>query len=91
MKFTTNGSHEFDLIPGRDYAIFTAGIFGGGTVSLTLADATLTGTLPMPDHGSITEDTSFIFTAPTHRLLAAVTGATAPDLVVDCILCPAGA
>lgn len=88
MTFLTNSSQEFALIPGRDYAIFAAGTFGSGTVSLTLAGAGVGGTVPMPDYQSITTNTSFIFTAPSPRLLVALTGATSPNLVVDCILCP---
>lgn len=88
MTFLANSNQEFALIPGRDYAIFAAGTFGSGTVSLTLADSGLSGGVPMPGYQSITTNTSFIFTAPSPRLLVALTGATSPNLVVDCILCP---
>lgn len=90
MKFLSNSTQEVTLIPGRDYAVFAAGSFGGGTITLTLADSTLAVTLPMPEYGSIEDNTSFIFTAPSPRLLVALSGASSASLVVDCVLCPFG-
>ncbi|RYD25345.1 MAG: hypothetical protein EOP87_24580 [Verrucomicrobiaceae bacterium] len=90
MQLLSNTTRQVALIPGRDYAIFAAGSFGSGTLTLTLADSTLTATLPMPEHGSITADTMFVFTAPGPRLTISLTGATSPYLAVDCTLCATG-
>lgn len=90
MRLTTNGNQEATLIPGRDYAIFVAGWFGGGTLALSVANADLSGVLPVPGYESTDREMTFILTAPSHRLLLSLTGATAPDVVVDCVLCPSG-
>ncbi|RYD49228.1 MAG: hypothetical protein EOP85_02045 [Verrucomicrobiaceae bacterium] len=88
MKFLTNITHDIPLIPGRDYAIHATGNFGGGSLSLTLREPSHAGTLPMPGNASLTTGTTFLFTAPVTRLVMALQGATAPDLTMDCILCP---
>ena len=90
MKLTANGSHEITLIPGRDYAIYIAGNFGGGSVALTIGNADLSGVLPVPGYETLGTDTSFILTAPSHRFQISLSGASSPALVADCILCPAG-
>lgn len=88
MKFLADGSQEVTLIPGRDYTIYIAGAFGGGTASLILAGPGVSGTLPMPGHEEITTGTAFVFTAPVPRMLVLLEGATSPDLAVNCILSP---
>lgn len=90
MKLIANGNQEISLIPGRDYAIFASGNFGNGNLALTLGNADLSGILPMPGYESISTSVSFILTAPSHRLLASLTGATTPEIALECVLCPSG-
>lgn len=90
MQLTGNTNREIKLIPGRDYTLFIAGNFGNGILTLSLANADLSGVLPIPGHETITTDTCFILTAPSHRLLLSLTESNSPNLTVDCVLCASG-
>lgn len=90
MNLIANGNHEISLIPGRDYAVFVGGNFAGGNLTLSIANDDLSGILPVPGYESISTNTSFVLTAPSHRLRLSVTGATAPEIFVGCVLFPSG-
>ena len=90
MKLTANGSHEITLIPGRDYAIYIAGNFGGGSVALTIGNADLSGVLPVPGYETLHTSATFILTAPSHRFIATLSGASSPEISFQSVLCPSG-
>jgi hypothetical protein len=76
MKITSNGLTVVPLISGRDYSVFIGGQFDGATVELTLRpqEGASTGIAPFPEHATITELTTFVFTAPLKGMGVDISG-----------------
>jgi hypothetical protein len=87
MKFTSDGVEFINLNPGQDYVVFIAGNFGGGTVNMNMKDATESAVMPMPEHGTVSAELSYVFTAPAPMMAIELFGATSPSLVVDITPC----
>ena len=73
-----------DLHPGKEYVVFLAGNFGGGSVALFLGDRENVISIEMPDPvpSAITESTTFVFTAPVTTLIAALEGSTGANVIL---------